>query len=244
MGPIIRKPGDFLKFTNKNPKTIDNYYAYKYLQKRRRYLKVLHHNLISNGYEGTYYPELGIRKVHFTPKNYKDVPSYYQSLISVVTEYFSCRAIWIKRFPKNLIEPINTFIIIGHVPDVYMCSKLLWYEINSIQQLHFNRILQHRKAVKYSHKRRKKNLKGNARTVTSNYIQRLIHNTYRIWERLLEQRQHQPVNKHKYEMIERYCRDNNLLDFGKRNWKHIPDIKHAICRDNRFTPNKLIVYKR
>lgn len=243
MGPI-NKPGDYLKFSNDNPKVINNYYAYKYLERRRRYLKRMHSNLMKYDYEESYYPEEGIRKVIFTPTNYKDVPAYYQELISVVTEYFSCRAVWVKRFPKQTIDPIHTFIIIGHVPDVYLCSKFLWYEINNIQELHFNRIKLHRKHVKKSHKRRKKNLKGNARTITRKYIKKLLYNISRVWERLLEDKGFNINEDVKRFKINQYLRENKLVDFGKREWKTEPWIQHAYCRPNKFMRNKIIVYKK
>ena len=102
LNPILSNdPNYYLRFTNKNPKVIKNYYAYKYIQKRRRFLKNMDKMLMLNNYHNTYYPELGIKTKLFTPFNLKSVPAYYYNLISVITEYFSCKAIWIKRFPKQ-----------------------------------------------------------------------------------------------------------------------------------------------
>ena len=248
LNPILSNdPNYYLRFTNKNPKVIKNYYAYKYIQKRRRFLKNMDKMLMLNNYHNTYYPELGIKTKLFTPFNLKSVPAYYYNLISVITEYFSCKAIWIKRFPKQTIDPINTFIIVGHLPDVYMCHKLISFEINNIQQLHFNKTRQHVKKVIKKHKKRKPNKSANARTVASKYIKKLIHNMFLIWERLLESKNNDNViygiKLEKTEKIYKYSRDNKLLDFGKRDWVNTPNISNAFCRENKFCKNKIIVYK-
>ena len=233
----------YLRFTNKNPKIIKSYYAYKYIQRRRRYLKNLHLQLKAHDYGFSYYPEQGIKKKTFMPYNLKSVPTYYYKLISIISEYFSCRAIWVKRFPKQTIDPINTFILVGYLPDLYMCHKLISFEINNIQQLYFNKVNKHVKEVIKKHKKRKINKSSNARTIASKYIKKLIHNISRIWERLLENRKKPYYHELKVENIYGFCRENSLISFGKRQWVNKPNISNAFCRENKFIKNKIIIYR-
>ena len=233
----------FLKYTNGNQLYTGEIHAYQYIKNRARYLKQMNKNLLENGYD-SYVPNIpNIKVKKFTPINLKNVTPIYQELISVICEYFSCRAIWTKVFPKGTIDPIQTFIIVGNVPDVYMCSKVLYFEINSIQMLHFNRIRYMRRNL-HNRKRRGVKVKAlNVRTTTSKYIRRLLYNIARLWERLLEQRE-MLAHNHKITNIYNYIRDNNFVDFGRREYKVKPNISRAFCRESKFVNKKILVYKK
>lgn len=239
------KPGYYMIFTNKQIVNNKNYYAYRYVRKRGNYLKKVHSNLMQNNYEGTWFKEPGIKVKKFIPLSLRDVTSNYQELISVVCEYFSCRAIWVKVFPKGTLDPIQTFMVVGHVPDVYMCHKFLNFEINNIQSIHFQRILYLRKLVrKYNRQGVRKTTRENVRTIASKYIKRLLYNIARVWEKLLESRDLPDTHYDKISSIYSFIRENKLANFGKRDYKFKPKIERAFCRENRFTPKKIIVYKK
>lgn len=238
------KPTSYLRYTNGGKLMNGKLHSYWYLRRRTRYIKELHHNLISNGYENVWAKDLGIKIKKFTPISLRDVPSHYQELISVVCEYFSCRAIWIKTFPKNTIDPIQTFIVVGHVPDVYICSKMLYFEINNTQMIHFNRTKYLRRKLYNDRRRGVKVNRTNVRTITSKYVRKLLYNLGRAWERLLEDRELGEIHEGKIEAIYDFIRKEKLADFGKREYKYKPNIERAFCRENRFMPKKIIVYKK
>ena len=238
----MSNPNRYLIFSNNQYKVKANCYAYYYLGRRKTYLKNMHNNLMKYDYNSSFNKDLGIIRKVFIPENLKDVPAHYYELISVITEYFSCRAVWVIKFPKGTVNPIHTFEIYGYKPDVYLCHKFMNFEINNIQLIHFNRTLYLRKRVRKANRRGNNRMK-NIRTTTSMYIRRLLYNIGRAWEKILENRQDMIYHEEKIQGIYLHLRENKIIDFGKKQYKNKPNIERAFCRSNRFIKNKIIVYK-
>jgi hypothetical protein len=242
----LKNPEDFLILANYNTLRDKNSKGYSFVSSRKKQLTQLHRDVsLSKEYQESFFIQEGIAIKHFTPILKKDVTTKYQKLISLVTEYFECRAIWTKRFTGNLTEPIQTIILYGFKPDVYICSKYLSFDINNIMNLEFNR------TEKYRNKRRKHRRRvepgfhnfKHARTKSSNYINHILGELCNIWESILESRTFGLNHNKKMELVYEFMRTTRDLDFGNRDYKKRPKINRAFCKKNKFMKNKIIVYR-
>jgi hypothetical protein len=237
---------DFLTLASFNTLRDKNSKGYSFVSGRRKQLTQLHQAISTDKeYQESFFIKEGIAIKHFTPILKKDVTSKYQKLISLITEYFECRAIWTKRFTGNLVEPIQTVVIYGFKPDVYICSKYLAFDINNIMNLEYNRTEQYRNKRR-KHRRRVEPGNHNfnhARTKSSNYIKHILNELCNIWEEILEVRKFGLKHNQKLEMIYEFMRTSKDLDFGNREYKSKPRIDRAFCKKNKFVKNKIIVYR-
>jgi hypothetical protein len=62
------------------------------------------------------------------------------------------------------------------------------------------------------------------------------------WARILDLRPKNPHYETKLDNIYKYISDNFKLDYGRRDFKHKPNINRAFCRRNKFVKNKIITW--
>lgn len=186
---------------------------------------------------------------NFVPALKNDVNPKFYDLIAVICEYFQSRAVWVKRFIPNTNVPINTFFIVGHHADCFLASRYIAIEINNIETLRFNKqkhyrtrkLKTRRRCRKYGREYRSVNISSSARTRATKVFDDTIKELVYEWSKILELR---PINPHyetKLDNIYNYLRTQFELDYGKRDYKHKPNIERAFCRRNKFVRNKIIM---
>jgi hypothetical protein len=190
-------------------------------------------------------PNLVLKK--YTPYFRTDVNLKYYELISIISEYFQVRTIWVYKTMSNTNIAIKTFWIVGFYEDAFLASKYLANELNNLELIRYNRQELYRKRrIKRRKVCRAQGIKTNkqklsARTKSANMVNDLLSKVTKLWLDALENRPYNPYAEDKIKEIDKGISKFIELDYGNKNSVNKPKIERAFCRKNRYMKNKVII---
>lgn len=165
----------------------------------------------------------------------------FYELIALITEYFNCVAVWDTHFYANQLEPIKTIRVYGFQPDIYICMKYLFNEINNLQSLQYNRT-QYYRIVRRRIRRNGGDTSKmkDARTKAINYNRRMLRQLSDIWYSMLKDTPERKYREEKYELIYSLLDKRGMLNYNK----HGKSYKNAICPSTKFISGRIIQLKK
>lgn len=223
-------------------------HKFMYLRNRTRSIAKLTESMANDTIYSTgpiNVPNLVLKK--YTPYFRTDVNIKYYELISIISEYFQVRTIWVYKTMPNTNIAIKTFWIVGFYEDAFLASKYLANELNNLELIRYNRQEHYRKRrLKSRKKKRIEGLKANkqkasARTKATNVINEILSKLTLLWLEALEKRPFNPHTKEKLSEIDKNINRFIELDYGLKNTVNKPKIDRAFCRKNKYMKNKVII---
>lgn len=210
-------------------------------------LKKLHENIKDDmGYYNRALQEEPIIKKTFMPLNLEHVNPAYFKLITNITEYFVCRAIWKTVMIKGSIKPINTLEIVGFRQDMLLAYHYISKIINNLEDMRYNmtrefrrtRILARRRGIDTSNR-------DNAKKRSSEHFYRRLEYINKTTKDILEGRPIYPIFETKLGLIDKEIILRDWVIFRKYNYKRgsIPKISNAFSREGKFQNMRIITVK-
>ena len=236
------KYNKYLTFSNYKSKLSNGHKGFYFIKSRNKKLKQLDNLLLQEkSYYNSFYKGKGIKPRIFRSKMWQPLNEDYYELIAVITEYFNCVAIWDDHFYGDHTEPIKTFKVYGFQPDIFICMKYLFNEINNLQSLQFNRT-QHYRVVRRRIRRNGRSTKKmkDARTKAIIYNRRMLRQLSDIWLSLLSNLPDRLYREQKYELIYKELEERGMLNYNKKGKTY----RHAICPKTKFISGRIIQLKK
>ena len=236
------KYNKYLTFSNYKSKLCNGHKGFFFIKSRNNKLNQLHNLLLQEkSYYNSFYKDKGIVPKIFRSRMWQPLNEDYYELIAIITEYFNCVAIWDNHFYGDQLEPIKTFRVYGFQPDIYICMKYLFNEINNLQSLQYNRTQYYRIV-----RRRIRRNGGNtttmkdARTKSINYNKRMLRQLSDIWLKILKETPTRQYREEKFRLIYLKLEERGMLNYNK----HGNTYRHAICPSSKFISGRIIQLKK
>lgn len=209
----------------------------------KRVIKNLHnlHNNIKNDRDYWYKDIEPIKDKTFIPKDLNHVNPIYSTIISTITEYFNCYAYWNKVMIKGTIKPINTFTIVGPTQDMLLSYHYVTKLINNLNDMRFNMRKEYRRLKVNRRRRGETNSKDNHASINSSkYFYGILEDINKVCKEILEDRPIYPNLSDNLLLVEKYLRNNKILNFRAYHYGGEPKIHNAYSRPGKFQIRRII----
>lgn len=194
------------------------------------------------------YWEEGIISKFFIPDSLNHINPRYYKLISHLTEYFDCVAIWEKRILPGSIHTINTFRIYGYYQDVYLAYHHISRIINNLESMRLNMQSEYRRIKINSRRRGNKQSGLTATQKASNLFYNALDNITLLTKELLDKREERPIIQNVlyskrqdiYRAVKAHFKTNLKAYKYKGNMTLEKWVKASTCRVNKFVNKRII----
>lgn len=177
----------------------------------------------------------------FIPKNLNHVNPIYHNIISHISEYFNCYAVWEKTMIKGSIKPINTFRVFGYEQDMLLTFHYLGRIINNLDDMRFNLRKEYRR-IRINQRRRGENIseKENASVKASNFLYTSLLDISKVTKQILENKPTYLKCAYKTKQVENYIRHFKFISFRAYHYGGEPNLSNAFSREGKFQNKRII----